>query len=182
MIWRLAWRNLWRHRTRTFIVITAVVFTFALLLTFLGVQDDLEQSFDDTAVKTAGGHVFVHGENYWETLDIDRVIPQAEAVLARASEVPGVREVIPRIVVHGLAETADESVAVQVTGVVPEREAEVRDLREDLVEGSFPEVDDLEGIVLGVGVAQRLGVGLGDRVVVTAATADGEVGRALFRG
>ena len=40
MIWRLAWRNLWRHRGRTLIMTSAVAGAYGLMLVSMGVSDD----------------------------------------------------------------------------------------------------------------------------------------------
>ncbi len=180
MLWKLAWRNLWRHSTRTVVVIVAIVASFALLLFFIGLQADLERSFEQAAIETAGGNVFVHAENYWETLDNERIIEEPGPIFEAADEMVAVSNWLPRLVIHGLLETSDDSVAVQLTGIDREREELVRSPEEDLVEGVFFDEANPASLVVGIGVADRLGVGIGDRVVLTASLPDGEIERTLF--
>ena len=180
MLWRLAWRNLWRHRTRTVIVISAIVLSYALLLFFLGLQDDLERSLESTAIETAGGNAFVHAANYWETLDIERSIDDPAPVVDATSRIEAVHSWVPRLIIPGLLETATDSVAIQLTGIDVERERLVSSPEDDLVEGSFFNATNDTPLVVGRGVADRLGVTIGDRVVLTASTPDGDVDRALF--
>src|SRR5690606_11461604 len=53
-------------------------------------------------------------------------------------------------------------------------------IAEDLAAGTFLTGDERSPIVLGYRLVARLGVGLGDRIVLTGTTPDGEVTRALF--
>ena len=180
MLWRLAWRNLWRHRTRTVVVISAVALSYGLLLLFLGLQDDMERALDEIAVETAGGNLFVHAEDYWGTREMERIIDDPQAVIEAAEQLDGVVELIPRVIIQGLIETADESVAVQLTGVDRRRERLVGSPEEDLIEGEFLREDRDDPVVVGSGIADRLDVGVGDRVRLIAGDPEGEIGRALF--
>lgn len=59
LIWRLAWRNLWRHRGRS-IVVGGILFLGALLLTFgNGVVSGMEQGLRKQVVETFTGDVVV---------------------------------------------------------------------------------------------------------------------------
>ena len=40
MIWRLAWRNLWRQRSRTLILMSAVTLSYAMVLAAMGMGGD----------------------------------------------------------------------------------------------------------------------------------------------
>ena len=180
MIWKLAWRNLWRHRARTLIALSAIFISYALLLLFMGIQADLEKSFEEAAVETAGGNVFVHADDYWATQDIERYIEDAGPIVDAAEHIDGIRGWIPRLVIHGLLETADDSVPMRLSGVDPERERLVRSPERDLVDGTFLDGHPRAPIVVGIGIAERLDVDVGDRIVMTAADPDGEIERALF--
>ena len=97
MLPRLAWRNLWRQRTRTLILLSAITFSYALLLISMGIGDDSHQQMLDSAVEGAGGDVLVHRAGYWETLAADLVLSDGAAIRERATEVEGVAHAIPRM-------------------------------------------------------------------------------------
>ena len=59
MTWRMAWRNLWRHRTRTLIMTSAVAFSYALFLVSMGMGDDGHGQMLEAAAEGAGGDVLV---------------------------------------------------------------------------------------------------------------------------
>jgi ABC-type lipoprotein release transport system permease subunit len=181
MIWRLAWRNLWRQRARTLILMSAVTLSYAMVLAAMGMGDDSHFQMLDAAVEGAGGDVLVHGDGYWESRSGDVVIDRATAVATAVGAVPDVAAVLPRVVIDGLLSTAVGNRPVQLLGVDPEAERALRDVESDVVEGDRLSESDLRApLLLGGAVAEELEVGPGDRVVLTATGADGELARALF--
>src|SRR5690606_18377584 len=86
----------------------------------------------------------------------------------------------PRWFMSGLASTATDNRPVLLQGVRPELEAELRDIAEDLTAGTFLSGGERSPIVLGSRLVARLEAELGDRIVLTGTTPDGEVTRALF--
>lgn len=180
MIWKLAWRNLWRHRGRSLIMISAVGLAYALALVALGINDDAHARMLEEAATAAGGDLLIHGEGYWATRASDIVIADGDEVLDRVRGVDGVRAAIPRIIVTGLVSTSSDSRPVYLQGIRPELESALTDYADDLVAGTFLEGEERAPLVLGSRLAERLELELGDRVVLTASGPDGEMTRSLF--
>lgn len=180
MYLRLAWRNLWRHRTRTLIMTSAVALVYALMLVGIGMGDDGHERMLEEAIKAAGGDVLVHREGYWDTRASDAVIEEATPVLELVREVPGVDAAIPRIIVNGLVSTSAGARAVMLQGIDPAAERELQNIGEDLVQGSFLAGESDDPLVLGARIVEKLQIEIGDRVVLTASEPDGELTRALF--
>lgn len=182
MLPRIAWRNLWRQRTRTVILLSAVTFSYALLLVSMGLGDDSHQQMLDAAVEGAGGDILVHREGYWETLAADLVIRDGPALARLAAGVDGVSAAIPRIRLPALLSTSSGARAVELLAVDPELESALTDIHEHLVEGERLDVTGTRSpVLLGIRLAEDLEVGLGGRVVLTASAPDGELTRGLFR-
>ncbi|MEZ4415428.1 MAG: FtsX-like permease family protein [Gemmatimonadota bacterium] len=180
MLWRMAWRNLWRHRGRTLIMVSAVALTYGLMLVGMGINDDGHRRMLEEAAKAAGGQVLVHERDYWDTRASDLVIRDAADALQRVRGAPGVRAVLPRILLTGLLSTSSGTQPVQFLGVDPAAEPALGDPASDLVAGTFLTGSEADPLVLGATLVQELELELGDRVVLTASDVQGEVTRALF--
>ena len=177
---RVAWRNLWRHRTRTLIMTSAVAFTYALMLVGLGISDDAHGRMLEEAGKAAGGEILIHGRGYWESRASDLFVDDVEGVLGVVAGVEEVRVVLPRVLVSGLVSSARGNRAVLLQGIDPQQERSLGDPASDLVRGGFLSEEAEGPLVLGSRLVQELEVEVGDRVVLTATGPDGEVTRALF--
>lgn len=178
---RMAWRNLWRNRGRTSIIIAVVGFTLGMLLVSYGMTLDRKVKFIEAAIRTTGGNVLVHADGFWDARTSDLQIPEAGAVAERVAGVEGVDHVIPRVLINGLLTSTHGAEGVQLYGVDLDDEAHVYDYRPHLVDGEWFEPGDAIPLVLGVGLVEHLEVELGDRIVLTATDPGGEVTRALFR-
>ncbi|MEJ2267011.1 MAG: FtsX-like permease family protein [Anaerolineales bacterium] len=72
---RLAWRNLWRHRRRTFIVIVSIACVLALMMLYDGLIAGFEQAIYSNAIKVLGGNIQVHAAGYHEKADKTPLLP-----------------------------------------------------------------------------------------------------------
>ncbi|MBS2033023.1 MAG: ABC transporter permease [Deltaproteobacteria bacterium] len=177
---RLSWRNLGRNRRRTIITVAAISISLALLVVSSDMGDGFHQAMIAEGVSYQAGHVVVQAPDYQAHPEASKVVPDAPAVEATvARAVPGAK-VVPRVFLQGLLSTPENSVGVQVTGVDPALEASVESLPGKIVKGSYLEPNDDRGIVFGTTLAETLGVGLGDKVVLMAQRG-GEIQSRLFR-
>jgi len=181
MLWRIAWRNLWRHRARTLTMTSAVAFSYGLCLFSMGMGDDGHQQMLDEAAEGAGGDILVHADGYWESKSSDLVMSDGAEVLAAVESVPGVRAAIPRMIINGLVSSAAGNRMLFLQGIDPDRELALRDLSDDVDVGNYLDATERDDpIILGAVIVEKLELDLGDRVVLTATQPDGEVTRALF--
>ena len=177
---RLAWRNLWRNRARTAISSTAICLGFAGLLATFGLSDATYEQILVAAVKTAGGSVLVHAEGWQHSRAGNLLVADPVKASDAARGLPGVRAVIPRMIIQGLLSSPHGAEPVQLTGVDPAAQAELLDLSPFTTQGTFLGPGEERPLVVGPKLARKLALGLGDRAVLTATDSRGEMVRALF--
>jgi ABC-type lipoprotein release transport system permease subunit len=180
MYWKIAWRNLWRHRGRTIITTSAVALTYAIMLIGMGINDDGHGRMLKEAAEAAGGEVIVHARGYWNSRASDLVIRDADSVVSTVRSVDGVRAVMRRVLLNGLVSSSAAARPIHLRGIDVDDERELADPSDDLVDGTFLTGDETDPLVLGARLVEDLELQLGDRVVLTASDPDGEVTRALF--
>jgi lipoprotein-releasing system permease protein len=168
--WMIAWRYLRAKRAEggvsvmTWISLIGITLAVFALIATLSVRSGFRAEFVDT-ILGANAHVTLYNAG---TMDeqagrIDRTIAEYEAMADRVREVPGVTRVAPLVKGQVMANARDRNAGVQVFGIKPE------DLR------TIPRVADpetsygdiarfAEGIAIGSGVAQELGVTVGERI------------------
>lgn len=160
----MAWRNIWRNRRRTFI--TAASILFAVL--FASFMDALQRGAWDNMISNVVnyyfGYVQVHKDGYWEEQSIDKAFPLVDS-LALIDAVEGVEAVLPRLESFALAAAGETTSGVMVAGIQPEVENEMTDLQNRLVEGTYLQESD-EAALVASGVAEKLGLALGDTLVL----------------
>jgi lipoprotein-releasing system permease protein len=94
-----------------------------------------------------------------------RSLDQWPAVMDAAARTPGVTAASPTVSGSGTATRADARVPIVIRGITPESFLSIIDLRQRMVDGTF---DVTSGrVVIGSGLAEDLGISVGDRIRVT---------------
>ncbi len=177
---KLAWRNLWRNRTRTLITISAIALTYSVYLMLMGIQEYTYAEMETAAANAAGGAVLIQGAGYQANPLNDIVMLDGDAIVAKVKAAPGVEHVASRVLLDGLLSTSASAIPVRLRGVDPAVEKQFQDLTKYLTEGTLLGGDESDPIVLGSGIVSELELQLGDRVILSVNARDGEMRRALF--
>ena len=166
---RLAWRNIWRHRRRTVIVIIAMSLGLAMMMMYDGLVDGFNQAIYGNAIKVLGGNIQIHATGFRERADQSPLLALqkdqdvVKAALAQQHVVAASR----RIHTGGLASSREGAFSVAIIGIEPEQEAQVNLAAQHVVAGRYLALDDLDVIFIGKGLADAMSVQVGDRISLT---------------
>ena len=165
---RLAWRNIWRHKRRTIIIVLAMSMTLSLMMFYDGLMYGFTDAIYGNAVKVLGGNIQVHAEGYRAQANSNPLIPLADplAVVKAAESNPLTLAATQRIHTAGLITSREGAFAVGITGVEPEKELTVNIIGQNVKEGRNLADDDLDSILVGKGLADAMGVKVGDRITL----------------
>jgi len=179
---RLAFRNLGRHRRRSFFSALAMGVALALLLLMASVLHGEYGDAIDLAIRLQSGHLQLRSSSYDEvktSLKWENLIENPDQVAAQVAAIGPVLAATPRLYASGFITTRDESEGVRVVGIDPPSAAN-DPYREGIREGAFLAADDREGVLLGASLANRLGLSAGDQVSLSVNTSDGDVDEQTF--
>ena len=89
---RLAWRNLWRHRRRTVIVVVAIGGTMALMMWYDGLVGGFNEAIYGNAIRVLGGNIQIHAAGYGAEVNQLPLLPLTndEALVQAAQAQPQV--------------------------------------------------------------------------------------------
>jgi ABC-type lipoprotein release transport system permease subunit len=165
---RLAWRNIWRHRRRTVIIVLAMGLSLALMMFYDGLIDGFNQAIAGNAVRVLGGNIQVHAAGYREKVDSNPLLPlTADAAIVKAAlSQPEVSAAARRIQTGGLVSNREGAFPLNIIGIDPEAEAPVSLIAEHIVDGRYVETTDQDSILIGKGLADALSIKVGDRVTM----------------
>lgn len=162
---RLAWRNIWRHRRRTVIVVLAIGMTMWMMMMYDGLIGGFQQAIYGNAIKVLGGNVQVHAPGYQEKAAQAPLLPLPDgpAVVQAALAQPQVTAASQRIITGGLASSREGAFAVGIIGIEPEKELPVSLVGQKVAQGRYLASDDQDVVYIGKGLATAMGVTVGDR-------------------
>ena len=165
---RLAWRNIWRHKRRTIIIVLAMSLTLALMMFYDGLMGGFTDAIYGNAVKVLGGNIQVHAEGYRAQANSTPLLPLADAgaVVSAAESDPLVLAATQRITTGGLVTSREGAFAVGITGIEPEKEIKVNIIGQYVTEGRNITSDDTDSLLIGKGLADAMNVKVGDRITM----------------
>lgn len=165
---RLAWRNIWRHRRRTVIIVLAMGLSLGMMMFYDGLMDGFNQAIAGNAVRVLGGNIQVHAAGYREKVDSNPLLPLTDdsAIVQAALTQPDVIAASRRIQTGGLVTNSEGAFPLSIIGIEPEAEAPVSLIAEHIVDGRFLESTDEDAILIGKGLADALALKVGDRITM----------------
>ncbi len=169
---RLAWRNIWRHKRRTIIIVLAMGFTLGLMMFYDGFMNGFMDVIYGNAVKVLGGNIQVHAVGYRAQANSTPLLPldDPQAVVDAAEADSQVLAATQRISTGGLITSREGAYAVGITGVQPEKEVTVNIIGQYVTQGRNLTSEDLDSLLIGKGLADAMGVQVGDRVTLVGRT------------
>lgn len=180
MILVIAWRNIWRNKLRSGVIITAIAlgilagdFTWAF---YRGMVLQRMQS----AIMTESAHIQVHHRNYLTNPDQKFYISDADSIAVTIGRITGVKAVTKRIVVNAMAASAETGAGVRIIGISPAEERQVTNLFSKVREGNYLDERKMP-VVIGEKLAKKLSIRLRSKLVITLQTMDGTLTSGLFR-
>ncbi len=173
LIFRLAWRNLWRQPRRTWLTIGAMVFSNALLVFMISIQFGMYDLMIDNTLKSLSGHMQVQAPGYIDDAKIRQVIPDVTTLAANLRSELGIDTIAARGAAFALSSSEERSYGVQILGVEPEHEVLVSTIPGLIGEGRFLQDSTAAEIVIGQVLARNLKSGIGGELTLLGSGRDG---------
>ncbi|MEO8017179.1 MAG: lipoprotein-releasing ABC transporter permease subunit [Pseudomonadota bacterium] len=150
----------------TWISLLCVCLGVTALIVILSVMNGLEGELRDRLLSlSAHARVFVQPQA--------STTPDWSALATKIRESPEVTGAAPFIEIEALAVRKPEMLPVRLRGIDPSHEGEVAKIASAIVEGKLADLTPgSDRVILGRGITQMLGLGLGDTLTVLVPTTD----------
>ncbi len=179
---KIAWRNIWRNRTRSVIIILAIIFGLIGGVFSSAIRLGAENQRFRESVENQISHIQIHHDQFIANPEARYRIPDGFTLTDELQQHPEIKIASPRTVFDGMAATANLNAGVRIKGVDPEIESQTTYLDGLIVEGTyFIEEWRLPSVIIGNTLAEDLRADVGSRIVLTFQDVDGEIVSASFR-
>lgn len=160
---RLAWRNIWRHKRRTTLLLVVVAYATMSTIFFWGLTEGFSESVLANQARYLSAPALITIPAYQDDPDPENALPHMDFI-AEIEGVAGVRGSAPRLELFALLRSPYTSQSAQVRGVDPGLEPSVSNLPEAIGEGRM--LENTGEVVLGYRLAERLDIRLGERLAM----------------
>ena len=169
---QLAWRNLWRHKKRSWLTIGAMVFCNTLLIFLVGLQVGNYRMMIDNTLSVLTGHLQVQTPAYLDSPKLRESIGASEDLIGdiRTTLGPEIK-LAPRLAAGALLNSENRSFGAQILGVHPTLEQEFGVLAGTIKQGRW--LNTGTEIVIGETLAKNLQVSVGEELTLLGSGYDG---------
>ncbi|MHA2765000.1 ABC transporter permease [Vibrio harveyi] len=181
MLVKLAWRNLWRNKLRTSIMLGAMVFGLMGVVAMMGFMNGLVDSMIKNAISWQTSHLQIQQKSYLVNPELKDVIPDANKIGKVLSANREVKAISERFLADGMIASARSTRGIRINGVNIDQEQNITPLSQHIVDGEWLSEEARNPILVSSKIAERLKLRVGSKVVLTLSDVNGEVAGAAFR-
>jgi len=178
---KIAWRNIWRNRTRSLVVVISLAIGIWATVIILAVSDTLHIESLKDAIDYKYGHIQIENPDFVKNEKLALTIPNGERILGEIRTDKEVKAATARTEVYGIIASAGNSSNVILIGVLPEAEERTTSLKSRLASGDYLSQEIRNPIILGEKLAKKLNVKSGNKVVLGFEGKEGGLISSTFR-
>jgi len=175
---KIAFRNLYRQKRRSFLTMGIVAFGVLSVLLFSATAGSFKNFMVSEITDSMLGHIQIHAKGYVSSLDnlpLDKTIKakQIKEMEMILDEIPEIENYTYRILLGGMVSNYLESTNVKFSAIIPARESKVAPLLEGrLLKGNFLKKGE---ILLPDMITKGFDSKIGDDIVLIATNSNGSV-------
>lgn len=175
---KLAWRNLWRNRRRTYITASSVLFAVFFALVMRGFQFGSYRHMVVNLVHAYTGYIQFHAKGYQDEPGMNNLFEISDSLENNWRRIEKTRFTY-RLESFVLASYGTKTRASIITGIVPEKEDSLTALKSKLIRGNYLTEKD-SGILVSSELARILHIDVNDTLVVLGQGYQGASAAQLF--
>lgn len=166
MIPIIAWRNVWRNRTRSLVIIGSVMIGLWAGVFVMAVSIGITKARKEQMITKQISHIQIHEPAFIDRQKLQQYIPGGPQKLQTIQQDSLVKFASGRMLINGMLRTPQGSGGVRITGIYREKEAQLTKLDSKLVEGEyFP--NKKNQVFVGKALAEKFDLKLGSKMVLT---------------
>lgn len=167
MIFLIAWRNIWRNKTRSLVIMLSVAIGIFAGIAVLALYKGMMNSRVNTVIYAETGHIQIHDPQFKKDYEPTFIINNSRALIDTLQKLPSVKYFATRVITQGMLATTSGSAGVQVNGVDPLQEKKVSGLVSKIKEGGYFGRDKKNQVLIGKKLADKMKLKPGSKLVLT---------------
>ncbi|MEJ5305754.1 MAG: FtsX-like permease family protein [Ignavibacteria bacterium] len=180
MLAKLAWKNIWRNKKRSLIIILSALFGIWGGVLSNGIFVGMWETTIEAAINRELSHIQIHHPNFRDEKLITQFISNPDDVERILKSNSLIKAYSSRTILEGMASSPNSVSGVKIIAIEPEEEKQITSIYQKLIEGEYFSKNDYE-ILVGQKLAERLKLKLNSKVVLSFQGLDNNLIASAFR-
>ena len=172
MYLKFAYRNIIAYKKRSIITMLLTTVTTTLLVFATAWMNGSHSMILSNAVEIYPGYIQITGKGFRDNPSFDNLIFDAKAVNDKLAKQKGIAAFGARFESFVLFSVGEKAVGGMLTAIEPEKEAHLSRLADSLIKGEYLQAGDGNQVYIGMELARRLKVDVGDTITFVGSGAD----------
>ncbi len=172
---KIAWRNLWRNKLRTGVLLVSIILGLWGSMFFMGLMQGMNRVRISSSINTYLSHIQIHNKSYIEDPVLENFIDTPGAYTDFLLGQEQVKAFSPRLITDAMVSSSKGSFPIKLIGIDPTAEASLSEIKGKLQEGSYLNRYKKPTVVIGRALAEKLGVKLRSKVKFNFANLQGDI-------
>ncbi|MEY3423261.1 MAG: hypothetical protein RIR48_3591, partial [Bacteroidota bacterium] len=166
MLVSLAWRNIWRHKARSLVIMMSITLGLFAGVAVLALYDGMLVSRIRTVIDEETGHIQIHHPHFSDEYESKFIIGQKSAILKILNDIPEIIQINQRTLVNGMLSTPTGTAGVQVLGIDTSTEYTYSSLKQKIKEGNGLAPNKRNQAIIGKKLADKMKLQIGSKLVL----------------
>ena len=136
MIWSISWKNVWRNKIRSLVVIIAATLGIISGVMVVGIMEGWVKQRLHDAIYNEVSHIQIHNTEYLKNEEIHLTVEDTAEVANTVRQLPGLKGWVSRTKMIAMANTPWANTGVFIYGIDPEREKQVSEIYRKILRGA----------------------------------------------
>lgn len=177
----IAWRNIWRNKLRSIVIMLSIAIGLWAGVFVLGFAWGLYKGNLRDVIHKQLSHFQIHHPAFLAQTESVYRISNTDSVLVVLKTDDRVQSVSSRAITTGMISSPTTASGVKINGIIPSDESKQIELDKNVIEGDYFRSEKSNEILIGEKLALKLKVKLKSKVVLTFTGMDNDITSAAFR-
>lgn len=181
MLLKVSWRNIWRNKKRSLIIIAAVTIGVSTGIFLMAFYNGMIEQRVRMAIQNEISHIQLHHPEFRKDYDIKYYLSDGPAILKQVQSNQYTKQAAGRMIIQGMIASASGSSGITINGVMPAEENRLTELKNKLIDGNYFDSLKRNEILIGEKQLKKLKLKLRNKTILTFQDIDGNIASAAFR-
>jgi putative ABC transport system permease protein len=165
----ISWRNLWRQKRRTLVVVFSIALGIFSLLLIVGFANGMMDQVVDNTIGTSLGDIAIHRKGFQDSMKLQQNFVPERRITDPILKNRSIRSCAPRVKVKGMIRSSEASRGVMIVGIDPSMERKVSTIYHHTIRkggGHYLAGPSADEVLVSKSLAEKLDLYIGDKAVL----------------
>ncbi|MCG7858703.1 FtsX-like permease family protein [Flavihumibacter sediminis] len=180
MLLKVAWRNTWRSKKRSLIIVASVTIGLFAGIYLMAFYNGMIEQRVNTAILSEISHIQLHHPHFSKDHEISKILQDGPGMLQKIRSNPDINNAAGRIILKGMISSASGSAGITINGINSVDEQSVTGLKDKIVTGAYFTEKQNE-LLIGEKLLKKLTLKLHGKAILVFQDKNDEIISAAFR-